>query len=242
MKAVLTIRLRFHLILLAGLLASAWQQAVLAEAVVIAGWEVAGIKLDDGTHVPPYRINAHTSAVQLTTAELTLSTNVNSSEANNSYGFKISSTDQTTSLDGAIQAGHFFEIALQVAAGYRLHLDSLDIIGQASATGCDDIAVLSDVDGFVTNGVIASVTGIADVTGGFDARSSPGSYLSNGFRGRIDLGHQCFSELKSIRIRFYGWNSTGYSGSTAIRERAGYDLNIFGTIEKLPDGTVFIVQ
>lgn len=240
-QAISAIRFGVYIILLAVLLSGVQLQEAHAETVVIAGWDVAGIKLDDGTNVPPYRINAHTSAVQLVTAELTLSTNVNSSTATSSYGFRISATDQTTSLGEAIQSGHFFEIALQVSAGYRLHLDSLDIVGQASATGCDDIAVLSDVEGFSTNGIIASVNGIAGVTGGFDARSSS----TNGFGGPINLSHLRFSELKSIRIRFYGWNSSGTTGATWIRNLTslgGYDLNVFGTIEKLPGGTVWVVQ
>jgi len=208
---------------------------LVSEAAPVAAWDMNGVDLDDGSHVSPYVIDANQITSHVAVAQISLSTNVNPTMTVNQYGFKISGVDEQTTLAGAILAGHYIEITLTASSTHRLNLTSLEMNGQASATGCDDFAVLSSVDGFTDSAVIASVTGKAGVTGGFDTDGS-------GFGAPIDLSAPKYSGLPSITIRLYGWNSTGGSGVTYIRALVGNDLIVNGTVEELPSGTIMMLR
>lgn len=134
-------------------------------AAVIAAWDVDGIELDatgasgiDGHSTSsPFTFSAGTIDSNLQSAKLTLSSTVNNTTSTNQYGFKISGTDETTSLSAAITADHYLQFSLESASGFHINLESLEMNGESSGTGANNIAILSSVDGFVSTNVIASL-------------------------------------------------------------------------------------
>ena len=113
-------------------------------AGVVAGWEMSGVELDvgEGLDAPgaPYLFSATTSETGRVSAQLTLGDGVNPSTSVNHYGFKIPTSDKQTSLIGAITNNHFIEFSITVDVGYELNLDSIEMNGQASGSGCSNHA------------------------------------------------------------------------------------------------------
>ncbi|MBL7076601.1 MAG: hypothetical protein ISS31_03925 [Kiritimatiellae bacterium] len=207
----------------------------LASADIVAGWEVTGIDLDDN-YSAPYTIGADTTATHVLSAEISLPYSVVRSTSTNKYGFKISGGSEQTTLGGAITAGHYIEVTMTAVDLYGFNLSSLEINGEATGDGCNDLAVLSSVDGFSSDKVIASVTGVAGATGGWDTDAS-------GFGAPIALSDSKYTELEDVTFRFYGWNSSSGTGSTRIRSLLGYDIVFNGTVEKIPRrGAIMIIR
>ncbi len=203
---------------------------------IIAGWDASGIDLDNN-YVAPYTVAAHTTAAHVAAA-MSLTDSLLPSTTTNRYGFKIPAADAQATLAGAIAQQHYIQIVITVPEPYGLNLVSLELHGQTSSTGCDDIAVLSDVDGFSDAAVIASVSAVADVTGGFDTDDT-------GFGAPIDLPRPEFSELSSVTFRIYGWNSSSSSGDgrNYIRDLSGYDVVVNGTVEEIPRrGSLMVIK
>lgn len=211
--------------------------AGLANGNTLAGWEVTGIDVADGTGidegVSPYTFTATTFGLNVATAKLSLGSGVTPSTTASKYGFKVPGGDEQTTLDGAIQNNHYFQFTIEAISGYKINLASIEMLGEATGHGADDVAVLSSIDDY--SAVIASVTGIADQTGGLDTDDS-------GFKKPIDLSSSEFQGLTgTTTFRFYGYNTTSGSGSTRIRtyESEGDDLIINGTTEAIPEPTTF---
>lgn len=201
------------------------------EAAVVAGWDVNGVELDVGSGLDapgaPYAFSATTGEPASVIATLTLGDGVNPSTSADQYGFKISSSDQTNSLAGAIESQHYLEFSLSVSSGYELNLSTIEMNGQATGSGCSNLVLMSSMDGFTVGNEIASASPV-NVTGGFDTDIS-------GFGSPIDLSDIQYQNLTgSISFRLYGWNSTSGSGSTYLRNLVGNDLLINGSIVELP--------
>ncbi len=206
-----------------------------ARAEIVAGWDVDGVELDEG-YSAPYTLAAHTTATHIASASISLSSHVTNTLSADQYGFKIPTEASQTSLAGAISNGHYMAVELTAAEPYGINLGSLEINGYASSTGCDDVAVLSSVDGFSADAAIASATNVAGVTGGWDTDDS-------GFGAPINLSDPKYSKLKQVTFRFYGWNSTSVAGLTYIRQLSGLDLEFTGTVEEIvPPGLSLIVK
>ncbi|MEN8255389.1 MAG: hypothetical protein ABFR33_07965 [Verrucomicrobiota bacterium] len=205
-------------------------------AGVVAGWDVAGVDVADGTgletNIPPYTFMATTGETASVSARLTLGGGVNPSTSVNQYGFKISIGDGTNSLAGAIASNHYMEFLLTVASGYELNLDSIEMKGGASSSGCSNVVLMTSIDGFTAGQEIASAYPANEGTGGLDTDSS-------GFGAPIDLSAAKYQNLAgSVSFRLYGWDSTSGSGSTFIRSLADEDLVVNGTIVELSGGVV----
>jgi hypothetical protein len=190
--------------------------------------------LDSGigveTNSDPYTFFATTSETGRVVAKLTLGDGVNPSTSPNEYGFKISSTDATNSLAGAIAKNHFIQVSVEIAEGCSLDLQSLEIKGQSSSLGCSNIVLMTSIDGFGAGQEIASAFP-ANKTGGFDTDES-------GFGAPIDLSAPRYQNLEgTIVFRLYGWNSTSGSSATYIRNLVGDDLVVNGTISGMADGS-----
>ncbi len=199
-------------------------------AEVVAGWDLDGVDLDDGigveSNVPPYTLSSTTSDVTQVDAQLMLGSGVNPSTTAGQYGFKISSADQTNSLAGAIAAEHYIECALSIDSGYRLNLESIELLGQSSSGGSSNVVLMTSIDGFAAGNEIASAYP-ANETGGFDTDAS-------GFGMPIDLSAVQYQNLTgSVSFRLYGWNSTSGSSPTYIRNLTGLDLVVYGSVEAL---------
>ena len=197
---------------------------------VLAGWDMTGVDLDDGvgvvSNIPPYTMNATTTAVAHVDAWLDLGFGVNPTTTAGQYGFKISGADETNTLAGAISSGHYIEISVSIDDGYALSLDSIEIWGEGSSSACSNIALLSNIDGF-TEGQEIAVAYSANKTGGFDSDES-------GFGGPIHLSGAKYQQLEgTVTFRLYGWNSSSGSASSRIRNLTGDDLVLFGDISAL---------
>ncbi len=204
---------------------AAW--AVAAQPVVLAGWDVAGVDLDQEggvlSNAPPYTFFATTSDVSHVQAWLALGAGVNPSTSADQYGFKISSGAQTNTLAGAIALDHYLEFSISVDDGYRLNLASIEMTGGGSGTGCSNVVLMSSVDGFSAEAEIASAFP-ANSEGGLDTDES-------GFGGPIDLSAPVYQGLTgTVAFRLYGWNSTSGAGSTRIRNLSGEDLILGGEV------------
>ncbi len=199
-------------------------------AEVVAGWDLDGVDLDDGigveSNVPPYTLYSTTNDVTQVDAQLMLGSGVNPSTTAGQYGFKISSADQTNSLAGAIATNHYIECALSIDSGYRLNLESIELLGQSSSGGCSNVVLMTSIDGFAAGNEIASAYP-ANETGGFDTDAS-------GFGAPIDLTAAQYQNLTgSVSFRLYGWNSTSGSSPTYIRNLTGLDFVVYGSVEPM---------
>lgn len=206
--------------------------SVNARAAVVAGWDVAGVDLDDGigveTNIPPFSFNCTISETGNVSAKLVLGDGVNPTTYGDRYGFKISGSDQTNSLAGAIAKNHYMEFSIKVDDGYELNLGSIKMKGQASGTGCSNVVLMSSIDGFVAGNEIAAAHP-ANKTGGFDTDA-------DGFGGPIDLTAARYQGLTgTVAFRIYGWDSTSGVGETHIRTFASVsdDLVVFGEVMML---------
>lgn len=204
--------------------------AASGQAAIVAGWEVDGVDVGDGTGLDapgaPYIFSATTSETAHVTAQLTLGAGVNPSTSSGQYGFKIPAAEATDSLAGAIAAEHYIEFTLSITNGYGLNLDSIEMNGGGSSTACSNVVLLSSVEGFVPGQEIASAYP-ANGTGGFDTDAS-------GFGGPIDLSGGPFSNLTgNVSFRLYGWDSTSGSGTTFLRNLSSEDLVVHGSVVEL---------
>lgn len=204
-----------------------------AQAGTIAGWDVAGVDVADGvgieSNAPPYTFLATTGETAQVSAALTLGDGVNPSTSAGQYGFKVAIADATNSLAGAISGHHYIEFTLTIASGYRVNLDNIEMEGQASASGCSNVVLMSSIDGFTAGQEIASAYPV-NSTGGFDTDSS-------GFGAPIDLSSARYQGLTgSVSFRLYGWNSASGSGATYLRNLNGDDLVVSGTVEPVSGG------
>jgi len=205
-----------------------------AGAEVVAGWDVDGVDLDGGIGVEsnsyPYAFFATTSETGRVVAKLMLGDGVNPSSWPNEYGFKISSSDATNSLAGAIAKNQYIQISVEIAEGCSLDLQSLEIKGQSSSLGCSNIVLMTSVDGFGAGQEIASAFP-ANKTGGFDTDES-------GFGAPIDLSESRYQGLEgTVLFRLYGWDSISGSSATYIRNLAGDDLVLNGTVNGMAEGS-----
>jgi hypothetical protein len=198
-----------------------------AEALILAGWDVEGIELDEESgvvsNVAPYTFYATTSEVSHVQAWLSLGAGVNPSTSADQYGFKISSGDQTNSLAGAVLLDHYMEFSITVDDGYQLNFTSIEMAGGGSGTGCSNVVLMTSVDGFTAGAEIASA---------FPANSDAGLDTdASGFGGPIDLSSSAYQNLTdTISFRLYGWNSSSGAGTTRIRNLSGDDLVLLGDV------------
>jgi len=185
-------------------------------------------------------IAAHTAALHVAGTSVSLPYTVNRSTSTNVYGFKISADYEQTTLAGAIAVGHYMEFSLVAEDHYAINLSSLEIWGESTGTGCDNIAVLSDVNGFGVDHAIANVSSNATSAWlwGFDP------YGGEGYGDVIDLSAPAYSNLESVVFRIYGWQSSSGSGCSRVYNRlSGYDVTFSGTVEAIPRrGSLIIIK
>ena len=198
-----------------------------AEAGVVAGWDVAGVDVDDGygvqTNIAPYALEATTNLSGVSSATLTLGDGGLRSTSTNVYGFKVSVAMQTNSLAGAIALNQYIDCTLILEAGYSLNLESVEIKGGGSSTACSNVAFMTSMDGFVAGKEIA-LANQANTEGGLDTDAS-------GFGTPIDLSARLYQDITgSVSFRLYGWNSTSGSGTTRIRNLTGLDFIVNGEV------------
>lgn len=187
----------------------------------LISWDVSGVDVEASYGPSPYTFNGTTGTSDISGGSLTLGAGVNPTTSSNQYGFKIDSSNETTSLAQAISSDHYLQFTITAASGYTFTVTSIDIVGAASDTGANYVAFMTSVDGFTSGDEIATASEIAGVTGGLDSDGS-------GF-GSITLSGSQYANLTSITFRIYGWGTTSTSGTTYIRNLTGDDLAINGT-------------
>ncbi|MGJ3242965.1 MAG: PEP-CTERM sorting domain-containing protein [Opitutales bacterium] len=201
-------------------------------AQTLASWDVNGVDVDDGIGIDggstssPFTFSAGTTASNVGSATLTLSSSVNPSTSSDQYGFKVSGGNDGFTLSDAISSGHYMEISISASSGFLLNLTELDFIGESSGTGADSGAILTSVDGFNDSSAIATVSGVSGDTGGFDTDGS-------GF-GTISLSGSQYQGISSISFRVYGWDATSGAGVTNFRDLSNDDITISGTVSVNP--------
>ena len=207
--------------------------AGLANADAIVGWEITGVDVNDGigaSSSAPYTFSATTVLNANVSGELTLGAGVNPTTTATQYGFKISSANAQTTLAGAISNNHYLQFSVTVASGFLLNLSSIDLVGDASSTGSDNVAFFTSIDGFTAGDEIASAASVAGITGGLDSDGS-------GF-GALDLSAGAYQGLSgTVDFRIYGYNSSTSSGAgtTKIRNLSNDDLVVNGTLVAVPE-------
>ena len=228
---------KLTLIISSFLLLGVWSQNLNAD--LIAAWDVNGIDVNDGIGVgasPSYSFNSTSSATNAS-GVLTLG-DVNPSTTASRYGFKISGANTQTDLAGAIANNHYLQFTINIDSGYILNLNNIEINGESTPTGADDIVVMSSVDGFTAGNEIASLTGRNNAgTGDWDTDGS-------GFGAPIDVSGSQYQGLTgSVSFRVYGYNTGSGAGSTYIRGLSGNDLVVDGTLvlAAIPEPTTFLM-
>ncbi len=211
-----------------------------ARGAELATWDVDSVELDgdpsgidDSPASSPYTFSG-TLGTDIAEGELTLSSTVNGSTTSGQYGFKVSGGNEESTLSGAITAGHYIQFTVTAANGFLMNLSNIEMKGQSSLTGADDVAVLSNIGGFVDTQILDSVSSIADDTGGFDTDGS-------GFGSPIDLSGSEFQGISSATFRIYGFNTSLGTGITYLRNLSGNDLVINGTTAVIPEPSTFLL-
>lgn len=187
----------------------------------LAAWDFQDIDLDALSSEDHYELPAQITADGFE-ASVRLGDGLNPTVISGQYGFKIPQNNAQTTLAGAIAENHYIEFTLRTTEDHLFSLESLFFYGQSGNTGADAVAVLYDNEGFSTEAVLSSLTGIAGETGGFDTDAS-------GFGAAIAL-NEGFSNLNNATFRIYGWNTTHSNGTTYLRNLSGDDLVIKGSI------------
>jgi hypothetical protein len=206
---------------------------LLGTADILAAWDVAGVDVGAGSGVDqvsfPYTMAAATQGTNISEGRLSLGADLPST-AGGMYGFKFSTTTHQTPLTDAIANDHYIQFTLVAKTGYRFDLLSIEMNGQSGTSGPDDIALMSNMDGFNTGNEIALLTERQGVTGGWDTDPS-------GWGDIIELLDLQYQNLTAVTFRIYGWNSSG-TASAGIRNLSGNDLVINGTVEAIPEPAV----
>jgi hypothetical protein len=219
--------LNIHRILLALLLPTA---ASIGLAQTLISWDVSGIEAD--TLTAPYTVAGTNLATGISGGSLSLGSGTNPTTSAAQYGFKISSSNAQTTLAGAISQNHYMQWTVTADSGFNFTVTSLDILGQSSGTGADNVALFSSVEGFTDGDQIKEVSSIQDVTGGFDSDAS-------GFGSVTFTGMAAYQNISSITFRIYGWNTSNSSsaGTTRIRNLGELDpdLLVLGTATAVPE-------
>lgn len=211
------------------LFTAAWSPA---QSATLVAWNVDGLDVADdllaGDH---YAFAATSTALNVESTNLTLGSGLIPSDTAGQYGFKVPTIEETTSLADAISAGHFFQFEVQASPGYLLDLTKLEMNGQSSGTGANEVALLVSTDNFLTSSTLGSLSGISGNTGGFDTDPS-------GF-GSIDLSS--FTGVDAVSFRLYGSGTTTTQGKaqgiTYVRNLTGDDLVIEGSVAPIPEVT-----
>jgi hypothetical protein len=202
-------------------------------ADLLAGWEIENVVVDDVSAGAPYVWAATASDTAHVQAWLSLGAGVNPSTTASQYGFKVGGDDAQTSLAGAIAANHYMEISLVAEAGYELDLMSLEMNGESTGSGADNIALLSSIDGYADGSEIAQLSGLQTAgTGGWDTDAS-GWGAPFDFSG--DAGYQGIS---AVSFRIYGWNTSSGSGVSYLRSLSGNDVEVTGATQAVPEPAV----
>jgi len=208
-----------------------------AKGDILAGWEVTGIDMADGTGidegVSPYTFTATTFGANVTNAKLSLG-NVSVSTSQDVYGLKLLSEDgESSSLSESISNNHYLEFNIVASDDYEINLQSIEMHGEGTSTSPNNVALLSSIGGFSETQSIATLSGVdGSPAGDMDTDS-------DGWGGPIDLSGSDFQGLtETTTFRLYMWNASG-SGSTRIRSLSGDDLIINGTTETIPEPTTF---
>ncbi|VGO12134.1 hypothetical protein PDESU_00685 [Pontiella desulfatans] len=199
----------------------------------LVAWNVDGIDVEAGL-IPgdSYGLGATTPHVSgKISGMLSLGGGVNPSTTAGQYGFKVSEANEQTTLSGAIAENHYIQFTLVADSGYRFDLFSIDLNGESTGSGCDNVAILSSVDGFSDADAMMELANRQGVTGGFDTDGS-------GWGSPIDLTASGYQDLSTVTFRIYGWNSTSGSGVTYIRNLSGDDLVVNGTLKAIPEPAV----
>ncbi len=220
-------------IFLAVILLVALLSSPVLYADLLAGWDVNGVDVSGGSGIDdaafPYTKNATELGVNISGGALALGFDGPSSTAN-TYGFRFLAGTHQTSLGDAIVSSHYIEFTVAASAGYQFDLASIEMNGESGDSGPDNIALMSDVDGFLAGNEIASLTGLQGVTGGWDTDAS-------GWGAPIDLSGSQYQGLAAVTFRIYGWNSSGAT-SSGIRNLSGNDLVVNGTVKAIPEPAV----
>ncbi len=216
-----------------GLVACITIGPMMVFADVLVAWDVNGVHVADGTGVDnsafPYTKNATTLGTNISEGTLTLGFAAPSAAAD-MYGFKFSKETHQDSLAGALLNDHYIQFTLAAEVGYRFDLSSIEMNGKSGDSGPDDIALMSNVDGFNVGDEMASLTGRQGLTSGWDTEAG-------GWGDLIDLSGAQYQDLTAVTFRIYGWNSTG-TASGGIRSLGGDDLVVNGTLEAIPEPAV----
>jgi hypothetical protein len=217
-------------VLMIGILTAAQS----ARPEILAGWDMAGVDVNDGiglaTNAPPYAFAATTGDTVQVQARLELGDGVNPSTSADQYGFKIPTEDTADTLAEALAGNHYLEFSLTVPGSCRINLESIEMRGQSTSSGCSNVVLMSSIDGFAAGQEIAAAYAV-NKTGGFDTDSS-------GFGAPIDLSDSRYQQLTgTVAFRLYGWSSVSGSGAAFLRNLNGDDLIVYGTCETLPAGS-----
>ena len=210
----------------------------MVSASILAAWDVDGVDVEAGAGIEttsyPYTKSATTLGMNVSEGHLLLGADLPSTTSG-MYGFRFSAATHQSSLADSIENGHYIEFAVVAAAGYRFDLSSIEMNGQSGTSGPDNIALMSNVDGFAAGDEIATLVGRQGVTGSWDTDAS-------GWGGPIDVSDLQYQDLTAVTFRIYGWNSSG-TASAGIRNLSGNDLVVNGTMEAIPEPAVlgFIV-
>lgn len=219
-------------LLFGTLLISTLSLSVRAQTLV--SWDINGLDMDGTLSSPSYSLSATLDDSNIASASLSISSSVNPSTTDNRFGFKVSTPSTQSTLAGAISNEHYLQFTLTAAEGYTFTVTSLEFIGGTTGDGADDVALLSNVDGFTDTSAIASVTGRAGDADGLDTDSS-------GFGSSITLSGMQYQNLSTITFRLYGWNTSSGSGDTFLRNLSGADLEVFGTtaVSAVPEPSTY---
>ncbi len=178
----------------------------------IVAWDVHGTAASTANPMPATLLDPG-----IASATLTLGIGVTASSASNTFGG--SGFDQR-SLSAAMAANDYLSFTVVPTAGRSLSLTSISLLfGVSSAVTSFHVALATSATGFSVPELLWTFA--------FNTTLSPSQSIS-----LVD-----YVELQDVtsalEIRLHGWRDPSGSSTFRIRDNAGYDLAIFGTVSEV---------
>lgn len=189
--------------------------ALSSHAAVVASWETDGIMTStQGGGVAPYTLPATFKDMNVSAANLTLSSSVLARSTPDGYGYVTPHANRAGNQGQALAKDNYVQFALTVPIGFQLGLTQISLNFQSDVPGGPKLANLySDVDGFTKGKAIASATGGA----------------GDLFPSTIVLG-PAYQNLSQVTFRIYTWDSSGEVARGPFFAGTGSDIVIEGTV------------
>lgn len=184
----------------------------------LAVWDVAGTNAE--TTNP---LSASSLGTNVASASLTLGGGVSASGAAGTFG---GSNFDTTSLTAAITSGDYLSFTITPTSGYALSISSITLNSGVSTEVTNfNVSLLSSATGWT------AAQSLHDYS--FASTGAPAQSIT------LTSSPALQNVSGSLEFRLYGWRDPNGTSTFRIRNLAGSDLVINGTVSAIPEPSAY---